>query len=351
MELAAARTRVLEPRPCWRGWNTAWPCCAGTPPTCRRATAPCAPPSTGATPCSRPEEQAVFRRLGVFAGGFTLEAAEAVAATEALGVESLEVLQGLVDKHLVHVLGSAEEEPRFGLLATVRGLCAEQLVESGERKRRAIDHLTHHLALAEQAQRAIWGPDEEHWLSRLDREVDNLRQAQEWAITRGDTEAEWRLVAALALFWVFRGYLQEGAERIEAALSRAYEADPALRARFLDGAGLIAQWSGDNQRAVALYEGSMAAAQDAGETDPAADVLGRLGAVAYAQGDATRARALFIDMLAVARAVNSRPMIEPGDPVPRPVRHRTARQQAGVGAAADGAGAPGDVAARGGVAP
>ena len=84
---------------------------------------------------------------------------------------------------------------------------------------------------------AMLGPDEERWLHRLDHEVDNLRLAQEWAITRGDAEAEWRLVAALALFWVFRGYLREGAERIAAALSRSYEAAPALRARFLEGAG------------------------------------------------------------------------------------------------------------------
>src|SRR5262249_29951121 len=212
--------------------------------------------------------------LGVFAGGFTLEVVAAVAATDELGVEPLDVLQRLVDKHLVRVLErAAGEEPRFGQLATVREDALGRLGGGGGAGGTRDRHLASSLALAEQAERAYWGPDEERCLNHLDYEVDNLRLAHDWVVTRGDAEAEWRLVAALAFFWVFRGYLREGAERIEAALSRSYEADLALRARFFAGAGLLADWSGHDERAVAHYEESLAAAQAAGDSALAARVL------------------------------------------------------------------------------
>jgi non-specific serine/threonine protein kinase len=250
-------------------------------------------------------EKVVFRRLGVFAGGFTLEAAGAVAAIDELDAEPLEIVQGLVDKHLVKVLEQAGEEPRFGLLATVREYALERLGESGEAEKTRDRHLTFYLALAEEAERTIRGPEEERWLGRLDHEVDNLRRALDWATTQGDAEAEWRFVAALGLFWVYRGYLREGAERVAAALTRSHDADPALRARFLDSAGLLALWSSDEERAVTHYEGSLAAAEAAGETALAARVLGGLGTVAYARGDVGRARSLVARMLTRARAADS----------------------------------------------
>jgi predicted ATPase/DNA-binding CsgD family transcriptional regulator len=310
VELAAARTRLLDPAALLTRveqglallrWDT-----PDLPPRHRtlRATL------DWSYALLSSEEQVVFRRLGAFAGGFTLEAMAAVAATEELGVEPLDIVQGLVDKHLVRVFArAAGAEPRFGLLMTVREFARERLAENGEADATRDRHLTHYLALAEQADQAMLGPDEERWLSRLDHEVDNLRLAQEWAITRGDAEAEWRLVAALALFWVFRGYLREGSERIEAALSRSYEPAPALQARFLEGAGTLARWAGDDEQAVARYERSLAAAQAAGETALAAHVLGRLGVAAYIRGDVARARALMAEVLAQARAIDSGKMI------------------------------------------
>ena len=99
--------------------------------------------------------------------------------------------------------------------------------------------------------------------------MDNLRLAQEWAITRGDAEAEWRLVAALALFWVLRGYLREGAERIDSgAVARRMRPTRRCGRGSSKAPGLLAHWSGDDERAVAHFEGSLAAAQAAGETAP-----------------------------------------------------------------------------------
>jgi predicted ATPase/DNA-binding CsgD family transcriptional regulator len=306
MELAAARTRFLEPAALLARVERSL--------TLLRWDSPDLPPRHRTLRATLDwsnallsfAEKAVFRRLGDFAGDFALEAAEAVAAIDELDVEPLEIVQGLVDKHLVRVLErQAGEEPRFGLLATVREYALERLTESHEAETTRDRHLAYFLALAEEAERRIRGPEEECWLGRLDREVDNLRRAHDWATTQDDAEAEWRFVAALGIFWVYRGYLREGAEWVAAALTRSREADPALWARFLDSAGQLALWGGDEERAVTHYEESLTAAEAAGETALAARVLGGLGTVAYARGDAGRARALVAQMLARARAADS----------------------------------------------
>jgi DNA-binding CsgD family transcriptional regulator len=149
------------------------------------------------------------------------------------------------------------------------------------------------------------GSDEIPWLNRLDREMDSLRLAHEWAISRGDVEREWRLVAALAQFWVLRGYLREGTQWVEAALSRTYTPDWALRARFLKGAGLLAHWSGSSELAISHYEGSLAAAKATQDSITAAPVLGLMGTALYAQGSVARARILIAEMLTLARAADA----------------------------------------------
>ncbi len=303
LELAAARTRLLDPAALAARvehglavlrWDS-----PDLPPRQRtlRATL------DGSLALLSPVEQAVFRRLGVFAGGFTLEAATVVAATNELEADPLEVLQGLVDKHLVSVPRGTGEEARFGHLRTIREYALERLTASGEAEATQDLHLTYYVALAERAERAMWGPDEEVWLDLLGREIDNLRLAHDWAITRGDAEAEGRLVAALALFWLFRGYLREGARRIAAALPRSSELAPALRARLLAAAGLIGHWS-DDDGAITHYEESLAAAKAAGDTTLAARVLGQLGTLVYAHGDVARAHALVAEELALARAAD-----------------------------------------------
>ena len=228
LELAAARTRLLAPAAAGSvehglallRWDT-----PDLPPRHRtlRATLDWSHALLSS------QEQAVFRRLGVFAGGFGFEAVAGIAAADELGVEPLDVLATLADKHLVRGLRSTGDAPRFGQPVTVREYARERLAESGEDEQARDRHLAYFVALAEQADRAMRGPDEDRWLRRLDREVDELRLAHEWAIKRGDAETEWRLVAALALFWVLRGYLREGSERVRAAMAGSYDADPQLR--------------------------------------------------------------------------------------------------------------------------
>jgi non-specific serine/threonine protein kinase len=173
--------------------------------------------------------------------------------------------------------------------------------------------LGHFLALAErlteQAEQAMYGSEEQPWLNRLDPEVDNLRAALDGAIAAGHVDAERRFVAALAYFWLLRGYLREGQSRIEAAMARSSEADPAMLARLLEGAGWIAHLSGDNNRAIAYLEDGLAAARAVGDATRTAHVLGLLGTVTYVSGDAARAHALVAQMLAEARAGDAGVMI------------------------------------------
>ena len=315
IELAAARIRLLPPDALLARLARRLPLLTGGPRDAPLRLRTMADAIAWSYDLLTEEEQRLFRRLAVFAGGFTLEAAEAVAgAREAEDVDlvisspTLDALSALVDHSLVLRDDGDPEEPRYRLLETTREYALERLAESGEAEATHDRHLAYYLALAEQADQAMLGPDEERWLSRLDHEVDNLRLTQEWAITRGDTEAEWRLVAALALFWVFRGYLREGAERVAAALSRAFEAAPALRARFLEAPGPLpagpattSTRSPTTRRAWPPPGG--------GETALAARVLGRLGVAAYIRGDAARARALLAEVLAQARAIDSGQMI------------------------------------------
>ena len=248
-------------------------------------------------------ERAVFRRLGAFAVGFGLEAIAAVAATDDLGVDPLDVLAALADKHLVRVLGGAE--PRFRLLVTVREYALAQLEASGEAAATRDRHLGYFLALAEQSDRARLGRDEQLGIDRLEAEQDNLRLALEWAIACGQTEREWRLVAALWFFWFSQGDLRRGVERIEASLSRPYAAEPDLLARVLEGAGMLAEWLGDDARAGARYDRGLAAARAAGNAALAARLLGRMGVLAHTQGEPDRARRLNAEMLALARAAEA----------------------------------------------
>ena len=239
MELAAARTRLLEPAALLARvehglallrWDT-----ADLPPRHRtlRATL------DWSYALLSPEEQAVFRRLGVFAGGFTLEAVGAVAATDELGVEPLDVVQGLVDKHLVRVLErAAGEEPRFGLLATVR----EYALRAAGGERRSGGDARSPPGLLPGAGRAGGARHARSGRGTL-AEPAGPRGGQPAPGARvGDRPGRCGSRVALrggagALLGVARLSAGRGRSGSKRRCRASYEADPALRARFLEGAG------------------------------------------------------------------------------------------------------------------
>jgi non-specific serine/threonine protein kinase len=204
------------------------------------------------------EERALFRRLSVFAGGFTLEAAELACAGEELKRdEVLDLLSHLVDKSLVTARDESGEA-RYRLLETVRQYGQEKLSESGETGQVRGRHAGYYLALAEEAEPELKGAGQVAWLERLERERDNLRGAMVWLLERGELEETARLGWALWLFWGIRAHFAEGRRWMEQGLSAnggAMSAPAQAKALFV--AGMMANYQGDHVSAEPLVDESL----------------------------------------------------------------------------------------------
>ncbi len=201
-----------------------------------------------------------MRRLAVFAGGFTLEAAEEICAGEALEEgEVIDLVTHLIDKSLV---GFDEQngQARYRLLETVRQYGLERLLESGEAADVRRRHRDWYLALVERAYPDfLTGQRHELWLERLETEHDNLRAALEWSETdENGAEAELRLVGALHLFWFRQDHWAEAQGRLERALARSAAAQPSVLPRALAAATDFAWRRGDHGLARTLGEKGLA---------------------------------------------------------------------------------------------
>ena len=194
-------------------------------------------------------ERVVFRRLAVFAGGFTLGVAERICA--AGGIEEndvLDLLTRLVDKSLVSVAERGGAEARYRLLETVRQYAWEKLGESGESEGARWRHARYYLALAEEAEPELSGAQEGIWLERLEAEHGNLRAALGWSLEGGDAGVGLRLAGALGGFWYKRGHLSEGRwwlnrELAASGASSAIERAPALATRRAGSRSTREIWS------------------------------------------------------------------------------------------------------------
>jgi non-specific serine/threonine protein kinase len=214
-------------------------------------------------------ERALLRRLAVFAGGWTVAAAEHVCAGDGIaGDDALDLLLRLVDKSLV-VAEERAGEPRYRLLQTVRQYAWERLAEAGEEIATRERHRDWCLALAEQAEPALHGPEQIAWLDRLEVEHDNLRAALVWSLDGGDArsmagadagvEVGLRMAGAVSWFWYLR-HKREGLTWLERLLARSQGTATAARARALCAAGLVRRELGKDggQAGRALLEESVA---------------------------------------------------------------------------------------------
>jgi DNA-binding CsgD family transcriptional regulator len=189
----------------------------------------------------------LFRRLSVFAGGFTLEAAESVCADEMLdGFAVLEYLTRLVDKSLVHA-NSDEEGTRYRLLETIRHYAGARLIEADDVDRVRKDHFAYFLKLAEGAAPELVRSDGPAWLANLEVEYENLRAALEWVDGSGHGELFLRMVTALTLFWELHGHLEAGGRWFDRALVAADDEPSIIRARALWGSAHVALYSDDHE--------------------------------------------------------------------------------------------------------
>jgi predicted ATPase/DNA-binding CsgD family transcriptional regulator len=250
-----------------------------------------------------PEEQALFRRLTVFAGGFTLAAAEAVGDEGTIpGLSVVDRIVSLVEKSLVRVVGEPLGEPRYGMLEVVREYGLEQLADSGEVDGARAAYAAYVLALAEANACGTGGPWRLDRLLRLEAELTNLRAALGWFRERGDGEGLLRLVAALGGFWYLAGPYAEARAWMDAALAAPGGWSPARR-EALVGASSIATRQGDAASATALAEAALAGARTAGDRTGIARAFQTLSYAANLAGDSARALALAEENLAAHRAI------------------------------------------------
>jgi predicted ATPase/DNA-binding XRE family transcriptional regulator len=252
------------------------------------------------------DERLLFRRLAVFGGDFSLEAAEAICGPEA---DILGALATLVDNSLLvpRAEDQAYDEPRFVMLATIREYAAERLGEDGEEEEVRRAHALYYLALAEATQpENLVDTQREWWWTRLEEEHDNLRAALRWSIRSREEDTAARFALALWRFWSAR-HLSEGCRWLEAILAVGGTAGPEpvgqarRRAFLLLVTGMLTTRRGDYDRAVALDEASLTLYQDLGHRKSTHGPLRELGTVAYHREDYDRALRLGEQALAVTR--------------------------------------------------
>jgi predicted ATPase/class 3 adenylate cyclase len=268
------------------------------------------------------DERVVLRRLSVFAGGWTLEAAQAVCADEpptrgsggGVPVAVLDTLARLADKSLVMVDDSSDSaEARYRLLETIRQYGREKLLQSGESERIRDRHLAHFLRFVEEAEPHLRRVDQVAWLERLEVEHDNLRAALAWAVERADAERGLRLAGASAYFWELRGYWSEGHKWLEEALALASPHDrrrdrsvrSAARAKALYGAGrLLFAYRIEPPVSRAIVEESLRLWRELGDRWWMAAALEHIGFMLMWESDPQTARARLEEGVSLARGVD-----------------------------------------------
>jgi tetratricopeptide (TPR) repeat protein len=300
IELAAARVRMLPPEAMLHRLEKRLPLLAGGARDAPERQRTLRKTIAWSYDLLEPEEQRLFHRLAVVAGGCTLEAAEAVGNHDG-ALDVFSCLEGLCEHSLVRQEEDAAGEPRFSMLETIREYGLEQLEASGEAERTRDAHAAHFQALTEAMLPLIWDAEQAHTLDRLDGELDNLRAAFAWALARKETLLALNLGIHLEKLWDVRGYLREGRDWLERASALPMDGVPSgPRAQALSNAGSLAQAQGDLDGARRFQERALTIIKEVdteGGQRGMAHILNRLGIIAYLQGDIERAVELQEDAL------------------------------------------------------
>lgn len=244
-------------------------------------------------------EQTLFRRLAVFAGGCTIEAAEAICNAEAdLPLEVLDGLASFVDKSLLKQEEGLDGEPRFVMLRTIREYAREKLWESEEAAKIHDRHLEYFLELAERAEPNLVGANQAVWFSLLEREHDNLRAAMEWALDGGHREAGLRVAASVWWFWHIYGFVSEGRRWLETLLAASEDASPPVKAKALYRAGHLAWLQGEYGQTTSLCNLSLSLSREVDSKHNSACSLVLLG---YMEADTRRKVEMWAEALELFR--------------------------------------------------
>ncbi len=248
------------------------------------------------------EEKALFRRQAVFDGGYTLESAEAVCSAPGKEIDVLEGLESLVDKSLVRRV-EVGGEVRFERLRTIRAYAVERLEASGEADLWRRRHAEHFAELAGRLDYANAGePESVGMFDRLDREMDNVRAALEWALTHREASTAVQLTRAVPAVWFTQGSLDEGRRWLERTLDLGDALAPVERAHVVNTLGRLGQVQGDNSpRVIGWFEESLGIYREAGHRSGEARALMNLGNVHRRLERFDRAGALFEEALGIYR--------------------------------------------------
>jgi predicted ATPase/DNA-binding XRE family transcriptional regulator len=267
-----------------------------------------------------PAERRLFARLGVFVGGWSLEAAEAVCGDWGLGggrwgtganpatpnsqlsTPILDGLAALVDHSLVHRIEGLDRQPRFTMLETIREYALERLTANGEADSIRRQHGDYYLQFANQLHPGIFTSDRHLWLRHLDVECDNLRSALSYALDRGDADMAMRLGRVMLWFWGRHGLLSEGRERLAMVLTLDPGDDSPQRlihAQALVGAGQLDSQHGDNHAAQSHLQAALTIFEQQGERHSIASTLLDLGQIAFHQQYYDRAQLLLEQSLTI----------------------------------------------------
>lgn len=253
-----------------------------------------------------PAQQWLFRRLGVFAGGFTAAAVGAVFGDPAPA--PMRLLEALVRKSLVRRMADADQDPRFTLLETIRAYALDQLDRQGEAAAIRQVHAAYYRDLAESAAPAMGTAQQDAWFDQFEIEHDNFRHALAWALSSDDAATAVRLGAALGRFWCERRHFHEGRRWLDEILvlgaARPDALHPIWWAGALRWAGGVVYYLGDLDRARDLGEQSLAIYRRLGDILETAATLNNLGNIAQDQGDLARARILLQESLDLYRATD-----------------------------------------------
>ena len=253
-------------------------------------------------------ERAFLRRLGVFAGGWGIDACEAVCnPLGELGIDTLAGLTTLADNSLIHRAASDADEgdPRFAMLQVVREFATDQLEADDHAVAVKRRHAQAVLDLAERAEPELTGRNLQGWQRRMRREEDNVRAALHWAVDNEEAVVGLRISAALWRFWQYWAEFREGRRWLETLLQLPSAATPSeARARALRALGSIAYWQGDADLASSLYEEALSIYRDIGDERGMADALFDSAWAAIGRGD-------IVD--ATSRAGDARELYERAD--------------------------------------
>jgi predicted ATPase/DNA-binding CsgD family transcriptional regulator len=249
-------------------------------------------------------ERALLRRLAVFESGWTVDAAGIVADTQDLGLDILDGLAALADRHLVRVT-SSKEGVRFSMLKTIRDFALERLVECGELEWVTQRHAEYFLAFAETAETHLQDPNRDTWLDQLESEVENFWAVLRWAQSTLKLDLSLRLGSALSGLWFMRDYALEGSrwltEAFKALDSSEIILETPVLAQGLRVAGELALTLGDFAESARLLERCLGLFRALNDGFLIAKVLNNLGNVAAFQGEPVRAGAFFQEALVWSR--------------------------------------------------